>query len=117
MFLGGKKMLFLMLVTLSLAQGGSFETACVSCHTNTDAPDLESFYFRYLLKYGSQKRALEAMQSYLLAPTFEKSLLPPMGQKRFGLHPAKQTSDAKLEAALAEYFRRYDVKGRATISD
>lgn len=113
MFLDGKKRLFAALylaVFCVFSYGGSFDKDCVACHSGDDVPDLESFYFRYLLKAGSKKRAIEAMQSYLKSPTPQKSLLPPMGQKRFGLHPPLKLQDNELKSVLTEYFERYSEK-------
>jgi hypothetical protein len=94
---------------------GSFESGCVRCHENSDAPNLENFYFRYLLNYGSNKRAIEMMEKYLKNPTKQSSLLPPMAQERFGLHPKLQMSDAELKNALNEYADRYSVLKKINI--
>ncbi len=94
---------------------GSFESGCVRCHENSDAPNLENFYFRYLLNYGSNKKTVEAMAKYLKNPTKQGSLLPPMAQERFGLHPKLSMDERQLKAALAEYGSRYGVDGRIKI--
>ena len=86
-----------------------FNNSCVKCH-ESNAPDLENIYLKYLQVYGSQQRAKVAMKKFLLDPANQQSILPPSALQRFGLH-TKQDENT-IDKMLEQYFQIYNINNR-----
>ncbi len=88
-----------------------YETNCVKCHSKIPVT-IDKYFYRYLLKYSSEKDVKEAMFDYLKNPTIEKTIMSESLVKRFGIKRKTKLSDEKLEEALDAYWDRYKIFGK-----
>ncbi len=91
--------------------GGAYKTNCMSCHRKLEV-GIDKFFYRYLLNYSSEQEVKKAIKSYLLRPTKKKSLLADGLILRYGLKPPTQLSKKRLDEAVNEYWRRYNLFGK-----
>ena len=89
----------------------TYEKNCVKCHDRLSV-SIDKYFYRYLLKYSSEKDVKEAMFDYLKNPTIEKTIMSESLVKRFGIKRKTKLSDEKLEEALDSYWDRYKIFGK-----
>lgn len=89
----------------------TYEKNCVKCHDRLSV-SIDKYFYRYLLKYSSEKDVKEAMFDYLKNPTIEKTIMSESLVKRFGIKKKTKLSDEKLEEALDSYWDRYKIFGK-----
>ena len=84
---------------------------CVSCHSKIPV-SIDKYFYRYLLKYSSQKSVSKAMFDYLKNPNEKKSIMPNAFIKRFGIKKKTKLNDVELKEALSIYWEKYKVFGK-----
>jgi len=67
------KTVFILLISLSL-NANIYQANCVSCHKQLPV-SIDKYFYRYLLKYSSEKDVKKAMFEYLKNPKREKSVI------------------------------------------
>ncbi|CAM4034249.1 hypothetical protein [Arcobacter cloacae] len=85
-----------------------YETNCVACH-NKIPVTIDKYFYRYLLKYSSEKDVKKAMFEFLKNPTKEKTIMAESFVTRFGIKKKTKLSDEKLMEALDIYWDKYQV--------
>lgn len=107
----GKLILTLLLSTLFLSSNDVYKQNCVKCHNNLPV-SIDKYFYRYLLKYSSERSVKEAMKTYLKEPTKETTIMPEAFIKRFGVKKATKLTEEELEKALDIYWDKYKVFGK-----
>ncbi len=101
------KILFVVFLHVALF-AGVYEQNCIECHKNMPVK-IDKFFYRYLLKYSSEKNLKSALISYLKNPTKEKTILQEGLQNRFGVKKKTVLNDKDLKEAVDEYWDIYKV--------
>ena len=95
----------------SILHGGVYQTNCVACH-KTLPVSIDKYFYRYLLKYSSEKDVKAAMYHYLQNPSKKKSVMAEAFISRFGVKQKSKLTNKELQKALNVYWNRYKVFGR-----
>jgi hypothetical protein len=102
--------LFLMIISLKAADNEEniYESNCVKCHSKLPVT-IDKYFYRYLLKYSSEKDVKKAMFDYMKNPTVEKTIMAESFITRFGIKKKTNLSDDKLMEALDIYWNEYKI--------
>ena len=105
--------LFLMIISLQAADNEEniYESNCVKCHSKLPVT-IDKYFYRYLLKYSSEKDVKKAMFDYMKNPTVEKTIMAESFITRFGIKKKTNLSDEKLKEALDIYWNEYKIFGK-----
>lgn len=98
-------------IFIGVLHANIYEKNCLSCH-NTLPVSIDKYFYRYLLKYSSQKSVKTAMQEYLRNPTKKQTIMPEAFISRFGIKQPTQLSTEELEKAIDIYWNKYKVFGK-----
>ncbi len=104
-----KIILFLLISNILLAD--LYQTNCIPCHNKIDVT-LEKLFFRYLLKYSSEKNVKNSLTMYLKNPTIDATVMPEAFIKRYGIKKKTTLSDEELQKAINIYWEKYKVFGK-----
>ena len=88
-----------------------YETNCIRCHSKLPV-GIDKYFYKYLLKYSSEKDVKKAMFDYLQNPSVEKTIMAESFITRFGIKKKTNLSDEKLKEALDIYWDEYKIFGR-----
>ena len=88
-----------------------YETNCIKCHKKLPV-SIDKYFYRYLLKYSSEKSVKESMFKYLKKPKKDMTIMPAAFIKRFGVKKKTKLSDKKLNEALDIYWEKYKIFGK-----
>lgn len=106
------KIVFTLLsLALFLNANDIYENNCVACHKSLPV-SIDKYFYRYLLKYSSERSVKEAMTTYLNNPTKETTIMPEAFIKRFGVKKATKLDEKQLAEALDIYWDKYKVFGK-----
>ena len=102
--------LFLIISSLNAAKNEDsiYETNCLKCHSKLPVA-IDKYFYRYLLKYSSEKDVKKAMFDYMKNPTIEKTIMSESFITRFGIKKKTNLSDDKLMEALDIYWDEYKI--------
>lgn len=102
--------LFLMIISLQATENEEniYESNCVKCHSKLPVT-IDKYFYRYLLKYSSEKDVKKAMFDYMKNPTVEKTIMAESFITRFGIKKKTNLSDDKLMEAIDIYWNEYKV--------
>lgn len=84
---------------------------CVECHKKIPV-SIDKFFYKYLLKYSSEKEVKKSLFKYLKQPNKQSSLMSKSFIKRFGIKKKTKLSDKNLQKALDIYWEKYKVFGK-----
>lgn len=84
---------------------------CIGCHKRIPV-SIDKYFYRYLLKYSSEKDVKKALVDYLKNPKKENSIMPEAFLKRFGVKKKSNLTDKKLKIAIDSYWDTYQVFGK-----
>ena len=105
------KKVFILLVfslILNANENSIYIKNCVNCHSKIPV-SIDKYFFRYLLKYSSEKNVKNAMFEYMKKPTKEKTVMPEAFIKRFGIKQPSKLENEALKEALDIYWDKYKV--------
>jgi hypothetical protein len=105
------RIIFFSLLILSFLNADIYEKNCVSCHDKLPV-SIDKYFYRYLLKYSSEKNVKEAMFNYLKEPSVKTTIMPEAFIKRFGVKKPTKLDNKKLKEALDIYWEKYKVFGK-----
>ncbi len=89
-----------------------YEKNCVPCHKNFPI-SLEKLFFRYLLKYSSEKSVKQALIDYLKDPNYYTTVITESNLiDKYGLKQKTKLNDKELKEAIDIYWGKYKVIGR-----
>lgn len=101
--------LFLLLSTLY--SDDIYERNCLSCHQKLPV-GIDKYFYRYLLKYSSERKVKQALTAYLKNPSKENTIMPEAFVSRFGIKQKSLLSDKELNEAIDIYWEKYKVFGK-----
>ena len=104
------RLLFVFLLA-GLLHAGVYQKNCVACH-KTLPVSIDKYFYRYLLKYSSEKDVKAAMLHYLQNPAKKKSVMAEAFISRFGVKKKSRLTKRELTKALNVYWGRYKVFGK-----
>ena len=73
------------------------------------AVKIDKFFYRYLLKYSSEREVKSAMHHYLKNPKAENSILVDGLINRFGIKKKTTLTDEQLQEAIDDYWDYYKI--------
>ena len=88
-----------------------YKNNCIKCHKKLPV-SIDKYFYRYLLKYSSEKNVKNAMFDYLKKPNKNKTIMPEAFIKRFGIKRKTKLDDKQLQEALDIYWEKYKVFGK-----
>jgi hypothetical protein len=88
-----------------------YQSNCLSCHKNIDVT-LEKLFFRYLLKYSSEKNVKKSLIDYLQNPTIDTTVMPEAFIRRYGIKKKTTLKYEELQKAIDIYWEKYKVFGK-----
>lgn len=110
-----KSIFLVIFITLSLNAANNedtvYETNCVKCHSKLPV-SIDKYFYKYLLKYSSEKDVKNAMFEYIKNPSVEKTVMTESFITRFGVKKKTNLSDDKLEEAIDSYWDEYKIFGK-----
>ena len=106
-----KKIVLLLSITVVLVNANPYLTNCVHCHNKLPV-SIDKYFYRYLLKYSSERDVKKAMYAYLKNPSKKSSVMGEAFISRFGVKKKSILSNKKLKKALNIYWDRYKVFGK-----
>ena len=105
-----KTLLFIVLFS-TLLNAIVYEENCLSCHQKLPV-SIDKYFYRYLLKYSSEKDVKKEILTYLQNPSKEKSVMAKAFISRFGVKERSLLSQEDLKKAIDIYWERYKVFGK-----
>lgn len=102
-------LIIIMFVNISFAD--VYNDNCLNCHNKLPV-SIDKYFYRYLLKYSSEKAVKKAMTDYLKTPSKDTTIMPEAFIKRFGIKKKTKLSDEELKEALDIYWEEYKVFGK-----
>lgn len=98
-------------VFTSQIQGSVYTQNCIACHKEIPV-SIDKYFYRYLLKYSSEKKVKHAIKHYLQNPSQEKTVMADAFINRFGIKNKSKLSDKDLENAINEYWKTFKIFGK-----
>ncbi|XOB60925.1 hypothetical protein ACMC56_09940 [Campylobacterota bacterium DY0563] len=105
------KIILIVIVFFNLLFADVYENNCLKCHNKLPV-SIDKYFYRYLLKYSSEKEVKRAMATYLKNPTEDTTIMPQAFINRFGVKKKTKLSDKELKKALDIYWEKYKVFGK-----
>ncbi len=105
------RVVFSLIFFINLLSADIYEKNCISCHKKLPVT-IDKYFYRYLLKYSSEKNVKKAMFNYLKTPNKNTTIMPEAFIKRFGVKKKTELSDEQLQKALEIYWEKYKVFGK-----
>ncbi len=106
-----KKLLIAVIIFNTYSFASSYEKNCVACHNNMIV-SIDKFFYRYLLKYSSEKNVKSSLAEYLKNPNKDNTIMPNAFIKRYGIKEKTTLNDDELIEAINEYWDIYKVFGK-----
>ncbi len=105
------KLILILTFFINISFANVYENNCVSCHKKQPV-SIDKYFYRYLLKYSSQRAVKEAMTKFLKNPNKDTTIMPEAFIKRFGIKKKTNLTDKELKEALDSYWEKYKVFGK-----
>lgn len=109
-----RKFLYICLLSIFLFANEDkdiYESNCVKCHDKLPV-SIDKFFYKYLLKYSSEKDVKKAMMDYMKNPIDENSIMGDSFINRFGIKKKSKLNDNDLKEALDTYWEKYKIIGK-----
>ncbi len=109
--------MFLVVILIScaiFAKSSIYERNCVKCHSH-QAVSLDKLFYRYLLKYSSERAVKKSLYDYLKHPSYFKTIMPSGYINRYGIKLPSKLSDKELKKAIDIYWDKYKVFGKLRV--
>ena len=103
--------IILAFLIVSSSCGNIYETNCVACHKKLPV-EIDKFFYRYLLKYSSERQVKKFLVEYLQNPSKQRSVMPESFIARFGIKKETALSEKELKEAVDIYWGKYKVFGK-----
>lgn len=105
------RLILIIALLFSVSNADVYKSNCIKCHKKLPV-SIDKYFYRYLLKYSSEKSVKKAMTDYLKKPNKDTTIMPEAFIKRFGVKKRTRLSDKQLEKALDTYWEKYKVFGK-----
>jgi len=103
--------LFLLLLITTEVQASVYTKNCIACHKEIPV-SIDKYFYRYLLKYSSEKKVKHAIKYYLQNPSQEKTVMADAFINRFGIKKKTKLNEEQLNKAINEYWESYKIFGK-----
>ena len=105
------RLVLLVFLLLSSLSADVYKNNCLKCHNKLPV-SIDKYFYRYLLKYSSERGVKAAMTDYLKKPNKDETIMPEAFIKRFGIKKKTRLDDKKLKEALDIYWEKYKIFGK-----
>lgn len=105
------RVLLILILLLNFSFASIYQNNCISCHKNLPV-GIDKYFYRYLLKFSSEREVKQAMTNYIKKPSKEATIMPDAFISRFGIKKPTKLNDEELKKALDEYWEIYKVFGK-----
>lgn len=105
------KLVLILLISIYGLKADIYEKACVSCHKEISV-SIDKYFYRYLLKFSSEKRVKKELFAYLLEPTKDTTIMPEAFINRFGIKKPSTLTKKELKDAVNIYWEKYKIFGK-----
>ncbi len=105
------RLIFILYILINTLNADIYKQNCLKCH-NKIPVSIDKYFYRYLLKYSSEKNVKFAMTKYLKKPIKELTIMPKAFTKRFGIKKRTKLTDKQLKEAFNIYWEKYKVFGK-----
>ena len=106
-----KLSLVLFILFTSQIQASQYTNNCISCHQKLPV-SIDKYFYRYILKYSSEKNVKHEIKHYLQNPSKEKTVMADAFINRFGIKDKSKLNDKELENAINEYWETFKIFGK-----
>ncbi len=103
-----RKVILAIFITIVHLKADLYEDKCIKCHKKLPV-NIDKFFYRYLLRYSSEKDTKDAMIKYLINPSKDTTVMPQSFINRFGIKKKTTLSQKELSDVIDIYWDRYDV--------
>lgn len=105
------RLILIPLLFINILFADVYKSNCIKCHRKLPV-SIDKYFYRYLLKYSSERSVKSAMMDYLKKPNKDTTIMPEAFIKRFGVKKKTRLSDKQLKKALDTYWEKYKVFGK-----
>lgn len=105
------RLILILILLLNIVNADIYKNNCIKCHKKLPV-SIDKYFYRYLLKFSSERSVKKAMTDYLKNPNKDTTIMPEAFIKRFGIKKKTTLSDEQLEKALNSYWEKYKVFGK-----
>jgi hypothetical protein len=105
------RLVLLFLLVLNSLNADTYQKNCLKCHNKLPV-SIDKYFYRYLLKYSSERSVKVAMSEYFKNPNKNTTIMPDAFIKRFGIKKKTKLKDKELKKALDIYWAKYKVFGK-----
>ncbi len=105
------RLILIVVLSLNILNANVYKNSCINCHKKLPV-SIDKYFYRYLLKYSSEKNVKNAMTSYLKNPNKDTTIMPEAFIKRFGIKKKTKLNNKQLKEALDIYWEKYKVFGK-----
>lgn len=105
------KILLIISLLIATLHANVYEDNCLACHKDLPV-SIDKYFYRYLLKYSSQKDVKKAMTDYLKRPNKDKTIMPEAFISRFGIKKPTKLNEKELDSAINIYWQEYKIFGK-----
>jgi len=106
-----RKLIMVIIVTLSLYGQNAYEQHCVQCHRELPMT-LQKMFMEYLSVYGGENNTKAALKYFLRHPRKDTSVMSELFLKNFSIKDPLIISDKELNEAIDIYWEKYKVIGK-----
>ena len=106
-----KKIVLSSLLVLTALNADVYQESCVKCHLKIPV-SIDKYFYRYLLKYSSEREVKSEIIAYLKNPSKESSVMAEAFISRFGVKEQTSLDAEELREAVDIYWERYKVFGK-----
>ena len=106
-----KKILIILVFLSTFLNANIYEKNCIKCHKKLPV-SIDKYFYRYLLKYSSEKDVKKAIKTYLNNPSKNNTVMPEAFISRFGVKKKTQLNTKQLNRAVDIYWTKYKVFGK-----
>ncbi len=105
------RLILITFIFLNTLSANIYKNNCMKCHKRLPV-SIDKYFYRYLLKYSSEKNVKDAMINYLKKPNKDTTIMPEAFVKRFGIKKKTKLNDQQLKEAIDIYWEKYKVFGK-----
>ena len=105
------KKVLIFIIFLNFLNANIYKNSCVACHSKYPVK-LDKFFYRYLLKYSSEREVKKALNNYLKNPTLKETIMPEGFINRFGVKDRSKLNNKELKEVIDIYWDTYKIFGK-----
>ncbi len=103
-----KKIVIVLLFTLSLQAQNIYERNCIPCHENLPT-SLQQMFMSYLAAYSGEENVKTILKYYLNSPTKSLSLMSDLFIDTYGIKKPTKLNSSELDEAINIYWEKFKV--------